>query len=430
MNLVIDGQRLRTWAKIALLLFYFFVFGNWIILFTSPDEGRNASAVLNMVKTWDLLVPYYNCEPRIEKPPMLYWVAFLSSQVLCLNEFSLRLMSGLSAVGLLLSFYQLVKKHLNEDLARKSFLILLTFPHLWVEGRSFVPEMLNTFFMVFALYSFLSERYAVGWLILALAFLTKGPVGVFLTIAVYILWKRDLKFVNLKAIFLFLILGSSWYLYMLYHFGYQYFFKFFLYENLMRFTGEMKHHVYPFYYYIVIIILTTLFYLPSYIRLIKNIKFFDKELLPYLLWFVFVLTFYTLSKNKLHHYIIFAYPPLALILAKYTSEKYIKYVLTVSLFLLSFFMIYLYSYEKERFTPHAISIVKSYNGSVSFYKGEDSAIVFYTERCIPIFHDPDKLPPGLVITKKEHTDEIPHCQPLLVAKDFERTYALLECYGK
>jgi len=67
MNLVIDGQRLRTWAKIALLLFYFFVFGNWIILFTSPDEGRNASAVLNMVKTWDLLLPYYNCEPRFEK---------------------------------------------------------------------------------------------------------------------------------------------------------------------------------------------------------------------------------------------------------------------------------------------------------------------------------------------------------------------------
>jgi|GEM_PF-6491418 len=68
-------------------------------------------------------------------------------------------------------------------------------------------------------------------------------------------------------------------------------------------------------------------------------------------------------------------------------------------------MIYLYSYEKERFTPLAISIVKSYNGSVSFYKGEDSAIVFYTERCIPIFHDPDKIPPGLVITKKEHTDK-------------------------
>jgi hypothetical protein len=87
MNLVIDEQRLRTWAKIALLLFYFFVFGNWVVLLTSPDEGRNASAVLNMLKTWDLLVPHYNCEPRFEKLPMLYWVLFFLLRSLVLTNF-------------------------------------------------------------------------------------------------------------------------------------------------------------------------------------------------------------------------------------------------------------------------------------------------------------------------------------------------------
>jgi 4-amino-4-deoxy-L-arabinose transferase-like glycosyltransferase len=52
---------------------FFFIFGNWFLGLTSLDEGRNASVVLNMLSSKDLLVPYYNCQVRFEKLPMLYY---------------------------------------------------------------------------------------------------------------------------------------------------------------------------------------------------------------------------------------------------------------------------------------------------------------------------------------------------------------------
>ncbi len=55
-----------------LISLFFFVFGNWILGLTSLDEGRNASVVLNMLTSKDFLVPYYNCQVRFEKQPMLY----------------------------------------------------------------------------------------------------------------------------------------------------------------------------------------------------------------------------------------------------------------------------------------------------------------------------------------------------------------------
>jgi 4-amino-4-deoxy-L-arabinose transferase-like glycosyltransferase len=160
---------------------FFFIFGNWFLGLTSLDEGRNASVVLNMLSSKDLLVPYYNCQVRFEKPPMLYYFGLVFAKLFGLNEFSLRLVSGLSAFGVGIFTYLMAKLFFNRETALKSFLVLATLPHMWVESRAFVPEMLLTFFMLGGLYFFLTNRTTLGWLFLAFAFLTKGPVGIFFT---------------------------------------------------------------------------------------------------------------------------------------------------------------------------------------------------------------------------------------------------------
>lgn len=410
-------------SRVSLLLaIYFFVFGNWFLSFTSPDEGKNASAAIGMLSNGDFLIPYYNCQPRFEKPPMLYWVALLLSLPLGFNEFSARLVSGLSAVGVSFFTYLIVRRELDEETARKSFLILLTFPHMWLEARAFVPEMLNTFFIIGSLYFFISHRVLLGWLFLAFAFLTKGPVGVVLTLGVYLLWKRDLKILSVKGVLLFLLLSSSWYLYMLWHFGYTYFYKFFLYENIMRYTGQSRIHPYPFYYYLPILLVATIFYVPKYVSLFRSFK---RELLPYILWAVYVLLFYSLAKNKLHHYILFAYPPLSVIFAHYTSERYIKRVLMLSSLLILFLSLSLIFYEKERFVPKASSTIASYRGEVYFYRVEDSALVYYSGRCIEKTEDAKEN--GLIITKSQHVKDFSRCSVLLEGLEFDRRYALLDC---
>jgi 4-amino-4-deoxy-L-arabinose transferase-like glycosyltransferase len=415
---------MKSFWLIILLSCYFFILGNGILSFTSLDEGRNASAVINMIKNKDFLIPYYNCQPRFEKPPMLYWIALVFFELFGKSEFSARLVSGLSALGVAVFTYILVKRHLDEQMAYKSTLVLLTLPHMWIESRAFVPEMLNTFFMMVSLYLFLLEKFLLGWFFLAFTFLTKGPVGVVLTLLVYLLWKRNLKVFSLKGIVLFLILGGSWYFYMLYRFGEFYFFRFFLYENFMRYTGQRLTHPSPFYYYFIVIIFTTIFYIPVYPKVIKHLK---NDLLPYIFWFFSVLLFFSFAKNKLHHYILFAYPPLSVLIANSLELKYIKRVLLLCVFFVFALFFVAGYYQDMRFVPKAYTIIKHYPGSVYFYKSEDSSLVFYSQRCISVLEDPSKPFSGLVITKYEHTKEFPTCRLILKGVEFDGVYALLSC---
>jgi len=393
---------------------FFFIFGNWVLSLTSPDEGRNAYAALHMLKSGDWIAPYYNCRPRFEKPPLLYWLTAISFKLFGVNEFAARLPSGIAAVGTAITTYLIAKKIFNKKAALYSGLIFLLFVHNWVESRSATPEMLLVFFSTLGVYLFLTERFTLSWLALGLAFLAKGPVGVALPVAVYYLWKlaeeRNFKrttlkvaknLLNAKGLILFTLVGASWYLLMLQKFGWDYFYAFFVKQNLDRFLGKLGAHHYPFWYYLPIVITSIVLFLPL---LPKVVLKFDKKLLPPLAWFTFVLLFYSISKEKLHHYVLFAYPPLAVLLAAYISERYLKTALILGGILLSGILTAAHLYEKERFTPRAVSYLKRENPErLLFFRDENSAIVFYLYRCIPEENNPRKIPEGaFVITKEKY----------------------------
>lgn len=413
----------RSFSIILILSLFYLLWGNWILSFTSLDEGRNMSVVQHMLKSGDFIFPLYNCNPRFEKPPMLYWLVALSSYLFGVTEFSARLISGLSAFGIVILTYFIARDFYSKDIATKAALVLLTFPHIWIESRAVVPEMLNTLFVLLGLYSFLKERFLLGWFFLSLAFLTKGPVGLVLTIGVYVLWKRRLDFLKVKGVLLFLFLGSSWYILMIAQHGYEYFYRFFVYENIMRYTGQRSTHPAPFYYYLLVITLGSLWYLPLYPRLFKK---FQRQWLPLILWFLFVLIFFSLSYNKLHHYILFAYPPLALLIAHVVEDRYLKNTIILSSISLVFLTLSLYLYESKRFVPKAYPIVKSYVGPIYFYKVEDSSLVYYSEKCIERLEDPFTAK-GLVITKVKYAGEFPECKKILRGREFDGNYILLEC---
>ncbi|MCS7170744.1 MAG: glycosyltransferase family 39 protein, partial [Aquificaceae bacterium] len=215
----------------------------------------------------------------------------------------------------------------------------------------------------------------------------------------------------------------SWYAFMLLQHGYEYFYGFFIYENLMRYTGQRSTHPAPFYYYLPILALSTLWYVPLYFRLIRS---FRRDWLPLLLWAAFVLLFFSLASNKLHHYILFAYPPLAILLAEVVDKRYLKFSILISSFVLLLLMPLLHFYEKERFTPKAYPLVKNYEGPVYFYRAEDSALVFYSGKCIKKLELPSSAE-GLVITKEKNLEELPFCRVLTKGREFDGVYLLLEC---
>jgi len=424
------------------LSFYFFILFNWSIDLTSSDEGKNGYVVLNMLKTKDFLVPYYNCELRLEKPPLLYWCGVIGSFILGINEFSLRFVSGLSALGVLIFLGLIAKEFFDKNLAWKGMLIFLTFPHVWIEARSFTPEMLLNFFSVGSIYFFLRKNPILGWIFLGFAVLTKGPVGIilpFIVILFFRLTHRNFPIFSFLGIFLFFLVGGAWYIYMFYKFGYFYFYKFFLHENIFRYTGKKLFHPQPFFYYFLIILITSLFYIPIYFKIFSKFKhlytminknykvLLNNPLTPFVFWFLFILIFYSLSKNKLHHYILFAYPPLCVILANFVSEKYIRWVMSISGILLLVIVISGYTYEKNRFTFQAKNFLKNYKGEIYFYKNEITTLPFYLERCIPKVDNPQVLNQGFVITKKKYENLFRNCTKVISAYEFNEHFILLEC---
>jgi 4-amino-4-deoxy-L-arabinose transferase-like glycosyltransferase len=272
--------------------------------------------------------------------------------------------------------------------------------------------MLLVFFSTLGVYLFLIERFTLGWLALGLAFLAKGPVGVVLPVGVYYVWKLSQKgnfkeataevirnLIEPKGLILFLLVGSSWYLMMLYKFGWDYFYAFFVQQNIDRFLGKLGAHRYPFWYYIPIVLTSIVLFLPLIPRIVKN---FDKKLIPPLAWFLLVFLFYSISREKLHHYILFAYPPLALIFAKYLTERYLKVALTIGVAGILALTTAAYLYEKERFTPKAVDYLKKVEPKrLVFFRDENSALVFYLYRCIPNKDKLSEIPPKTYLVTKE-----------------------------
>ncbi|MGB9667434.1 MAG: ArnT family glycosyltransferase [Thermosulfidibacteraceae bacterium] len=409
----------------------FCILFNWTLSFTSLDEGRNASATRTMMETKNFIVPYYNCTERFEKPPMLYWVGSVSGTIFGINEFSFRLVSGISGILVAIVTYLIAKDLFNEEIGFRASLILIATPHFWVESRAYVPEMLLVLFMCLSMFYMIRERFVYSWLTTGSAFLTKGPVSLLAPIT-YLINTRNRKLLNLKGILIFILVGISWYVIMLLKFGYRYFYKFFLFEQAYRFLGVRKLQPLPPYFFILLILVNFVIYIPK----IKNIFLESKKVFNnpktriIIIWALFTTLFYSLSKNKLHHYILFAYPAFSILIALGIDNRYLKKALTIYSMLFIITAILAIKYEQMRFVPKAENIVKIYKGNVYFYRTENSAIVFYSKRCISKMEDTENPKEGLIITKKKYLDRFGNCTLITKGKEIPDELVLLDCKVK
>src|SRR5947209_9212086 len=71
------------------------------------DEGRNATASLEMMESGNLIVPTFNGQLRVDKPVLFYWLQIGCYAIFGPNEFAARLPSALAALVTLLLSYRL-----------------------------------------------------------------------------------------------------------------------------------------------------------------------------------------------------------------------------------------------------------------------------------------------------------------------------------
>src|SRR5437660_1933923 len=75
----------------------FHIVGTWSLPLIDRDEPRFAEASREMIERADYVVPYFNNQLRLVKPPLAYWAQAVSYRVFGENDFAARLPSVVAA---------------------------------------------------------------------------------------------------------------------------------------------------------------------------------------------------------------------------------------------------------------------------------------------------------------------------------------------
>ncbi len=178
--------RLRgsTWLLAATALLSFQL-GRMALL--DPDEARYAAASREMLLSGDLVAPSFNGEPRLNKPPLLYWLQSASFALFGTGEAAARAPSLAAALATLALVSWWAGRRL-PGAAGRSVAALATTPLFFACARLAIPDMLLALGVTAALLCWHeaireNERsrkrrlVAAAALACCLAALAKGPVG-------------------------------------------------------------------------------------------------------------------------------------------------------------------------------------------------------------------------------------------------------------
>jgi 4-amino-4-deoxy-L-arabinose transferase-like glycosyltransferase len=319
---------------------------------TDQDEGRNAEAGREMFESGDRLTPTFNGELRVAKPVFLYWVMEQSYRLFGVNEFAARFPSAFFSVGLVLIHYLFLALQGNRTVALFGGLMLLLNLEILGLGRMALTDSVLIFFTTASLYGFwlglhgaegLRRWIWVFYIGMALATLTKGPVGFavpLIAAVLYLTWTRRWseywrKGFPLAGLLLFILLAAPWYAAMFIVHGDAYATGAKV-HTIGRFLSPMEGHYGTIFFYFPVLLIgffpwSALLPLPLY-QTLKEWYFIRRvrahpgpagtsELdLFAALWVVGVFIFFTASSTRLPHYIGPLFPAAALLTASYWSR--------------------------------------------------------------------------------------------------------------
>jgi 4-amino-4-deoxy-L-arabinose transferase-like glycosyltransferase len=347
------------------------------------DEGIFTQATIEMRHSGSLAMPTYNGEPRYHKPPLIYWLQDVAMGVFGEDSlYAARLPSALSALlTIALLGWWIVRVTNDRRWALVSSLIMALNISFLVVGRAATADgILNLTSLALVLWvihvcfplpavlanedktdlsaAVVAERvrrvqarqtyWRWQWLVTAvlaaLAFLAKGPIAWFPAIIVVLalMWsRRDTKELwrkvsPIKAGLMTLVLLLPWMVLLVATHGFGFFYEFFVVQNFGRYAGGLSNtqSSSPFYYVLVLAagFFPWSFMLPVSIRqtLRGGLRGFRTNLasrdlhraLPSLcvVWAVVYIVFFSCSQTKLAHYIVPAYPALALLVGWYLTR--------------------------------------------------------------------------------------------------------------
>ncbi|MBU2590602.1 MAG: glycosyltransferase family 39 protein [Nitrospinota bacterium] len=326
-----DGSNYQPYLIIflaAILLFY----GLQSVSFTQYIEFYYLESAREMIELRQWLVPSFNYSYRFDKPILFYWLVVLFFKGLGVNLASARLISAIFGAGTLYLTYRIARERSGKLGGWLAAAILLSTPHFILISRSATTDMMLTFFITFSLFAYFSflEGAKRGWFFplyasLALATLTKGPIGFVIPVLVIfshlaVGWDKE-KLFNLKPVkgaLLYLAIILPWTLAIIKEYGLKAMLSI---VHAADAAGKdpIKE---PLYYYFQHIfgeffpwgpLLIILFVVVLLNRELFKERF-KRDLLPFL-WFLVPLLFLSIFDKKIARYMLPVAPPMAILLA-------------------------------------------------------------------------------------------------------------------
>ncbi|MGH9339296.1 MAG: ArnT family glycosyltransferase [Acidobacteriota bacterium] len=305
------------------------------------NEAFYAQTPREMVERGEWVVPYFNGEPRLNKPPLSYWIVAAFYKLFSISIFWERLPMAALAYGSVLVLFRIGKLLFDEQAALWGAGIFATTFRFLILARRYFIEILLLFCILAVIACFLAwlkrgrkGDFLLCSLFLGLAFLAKGPVILIAPgfLGLYLALTGRLKILRrapwLAGFLIFGAVSSFWFVLLGVQAGWQPVADFFLVENLGRFTSvDFGPRRGSFYYAGALL---GDFFPWSFLFLAALVWWFRRErpaekaaqdpVLLLLIWIGAYILVFSLSFNKQEHYILPVYPAASLLVALYLCK--------------------------------------------------------------------------------------------------------------
>lgn len=300
------------------------------------DEAKNAQCAREMLLRHDFIVPTFNGELRVDKPPLHYFFIMLSYKIFGMNEFAARFFSVVMGLLTILVTYYYTKRLFNSLAAFCACIVLATSTQFLFEFRLAVPDPYLIFFITLGLFSAftwlkenkISQLY-IAAAALALATLAKGPVALGLPglcLLIWVIsqkkWQTVFTWHLLPALILLCAIALPWYI-MVHNATKGAWTKgFFIEHNLNRFSDAQEGHGGLFVITIIFLLVGLLPFMSFVGEALKRRKVvFENDLVKFsgIIVIVFII-FFSISKTRLPNYAMPCYPFAAIILGSFISS--------------------------------------------------------------------------------------------------------------
>lgn len=310
----------------------------WLPLF-DVDEGAFSEATREMLQSGNYLTTYLYGVLRFDKPILIYWLQALSAHLFGLTTWAMRLPSACVSSLWLWAMYRFVLQVYGSATAWRAVWLFVAAIQISIIAKTAIADaLLNTTLVVsmFSFWWYLKKKEHVdlytAFFAMGLGVLAKGPIALLIPLGVISLYALSYaqghlfvnSFLNVRAWGVFLLIALPWYVLEWFDQGWLFIDGFFLTHNVNRALSAMESHQGAWWYYIPVVIFGLCpfsGFLYPVLRQVQSIWQQDVERFLWI-WVCFVLGVFSCVSTKLPHYVIYAYTPLIILMARYAKEQW------------------------------------------------------------------------------------------------------------